>query len=110
MPLYATKKEECYEVTKVYDFFQVMGWMGKKLDQDLHDLMFEMISHSDQEGKNDSLHRVYRHWLKEGYGEQTDNTLQTLFDLICEEFEIPQDMEHSLDGKPTTQIVFWVSW
>lgn len=103
------KKEECYEVVKIYDFFDVMKYMNKKYKKDFHDVMFEMISHSDQEGKNDSVHRLYRHNLRDySKSSKPSNHMQILFDLICKEFEIPHDIED--DGEDTTLIYFWVSW
>lgn len=103
------EKDKCYEHTKVFDFFDVMDYLGDKYSKDFHDVMFEMISFSDQEGKNDSLHRVYRHWLDGLYEENQDTYLKKLFDLICDEFEIPHDISKH-DGTDETQIVFWVSW
>ena len=99
--------KECYELTKVYDFYKVMGWLDSKYNVDTHDLMFEIISHSDQEGKNDSLHRVYRHWLSNHF--KPDKKLQSLFDTICAEFDIPLDI-NKYNGENETRIVFWVSW
>ena len=106
-------KEECYEVTKIYDFFDVIHWMAEKYQiqnfNKLHDLMFEMISHSDQEGRNDSLHRVYRHWLTKRDWAPSP-VLQSLFDDICKVFDIPHDIPEWAKDEDHTCIVFWVSW
>jgi len=98
-------KENCYEVVKVYDFFDVMHYLQDTLLwEDAHDDMFEMISYSDQEGRNDSLHRVYRHWLK-------SDRMKQLFDVICDAFDIPHTLEkYSKNPEDCTRFVMWVSW
>ena len=94
-------KEKCYEDVRVYDFFDVMHYLEQTLLwENAHDDMFSMIYYSDQEGRNDSLHRVYRHWIE-------DKRLQGLFDVICEAFDIEHDIESYGD---CTKIIFWVSW
>jgi hypothetical protein len=102
----APHKDGCFEDIRVYEFFEAMRYLeATLLWEDAHDEMFEMIMYSDQEGKNDSIHRLYRHWIK---GER----LQQLFDVICFAFDIEHDIMTYHDGtkEDTTKIVFWVSW
>ena len=108
----APEKKDCFEAVRIYDFYKIMDYInGKNLwheERDLHDDMFEMISHSDQEGKNDSVHRVYRSWF-DSYNSGKVPHLFELFDLICEIFHIDKDIS-KYDGEDQTMIYMWVSW
>lgn len=65
----------------------------------VHDMMFDMWPDwaAERQG-NDSYWHLYRHWIPTETG-------RTVWDLMCLELGIEQDIE-----KMEPKIVFWVSW